>query len=85
MNININELKECICKVLGNDADSIENLEMEDSFELIGLDSIQFIALIVMLEERYEIEFDDDDLIYARANTLNKLISIMRKYERRSY
>lgn len=43
-------------------------------FESIWLDSITFIKMIVMLEDTYDVEFDDDKLIVAEFPTVKTLI-----------
>ena len=58
------------------------NEEMFDvDFEKMGLDSISAISLIVDIEEILNLEFDDDDLVFSKINSINKLFEIIRRYE----
>lgn len=47
-----------------------------DNDEMIGLglDSITFIKMIIMLEEKFQFEFDDETLLSTYFDTLSKLI-----------
>ncbi|WP_340019599.1 acyl carrier protein [Paenibacillus sp. FSL H3-0457] len=49
------------------------NLEIlnDEDLDSIGLDSLKAINLIVQLEETYEIEFDDEELIFENFSNIN--------------
>lgn len=58
------------------------NFNLEDidvPFEQIGVSSIQFIQIIVTLEEFYKIEFPDECLTYGQLNTLMKIAKLLEK------
>lgn len=80
MKISREEILNCIVNVLKIDKKEIAGLQDDEYLEKIGLDSVQFISLIVQLEEIYGIEFEDEDLIFARINTIKKIQTIMQKY-----
>ncbi|PYG88225.1 phosphopantetheine binding protein [Ruminiclostridium sufflavum DSM 19573] len=44
-----------------------------------GLDSITSIETIVMLEEAYDINVDDDDLYIENFNTIGKIMTLLDK------
>lgn len=52
---------------------SIEELNADDDLVELGLDSFNFIQLIVLLEERYSIEFDAVELTIETVNTVSKI------------
>lgn len=80
MKVSSSELKECLVNSMNGDMNIIRELDDNASFELIGLDSIQFISFIIFLEDKYSIEFEDDDLLFSNADTISKMIEILKKY-----
>ncbi|MFE9279639.1 acyl carrier protein [Paenibacillus glucanolyticus] len=55
------KLKKLIIDTLGDEL-SLDNLEPEDKFEELGINSVIFIKTVVMIEGTFDIEFEDDDL-----------------------
>ena len=55
---------------------------ISDDVELagIGLDSIRFIQFIVELENKFDIEVFDSDLLYSNFSTLSKIYETLDKY-----
>lgn len=52
--------------------------DLEDNLILdYSMDSVEIIQLIVKLEEKYDIEFDDEDLDFEKICNINSLISIV--------
>ena len=61
---------------------SIENLEIEDSqYDIdlleLGMDSITFIHIIVSIEEEFECEIPDENLLLREMNTVNKITEVI--------
>ena len=48
--------------------------KIKDEEENIIVDSLEFIRLIVDLEESYKIKFDDEDLILENFSSINRII-----------
>ena len=69
----IKRVKEIVSEVLEN-SDDIANLKPEDSLLDYGITSINYIRIIVEIEQEYGIEFDDDDLSIETLKTLNDLV-----------
>lgn len=46
----------------------------------IGFDSLRFISFVVKLEEAFNIEINDSDLLYEKFETLDKLFDTLGKY-----
>lgn len=58
-----------------------ENIVAEQKLkEDIGLDSLSLVAVIVGLEERFEIEFKESDLDPSKLLTVSDLVSLVEKY-----
>lgn len=45
----------------------------------LGIDSINFVRLIVMLEEKFEIEIDDDDVLLTNFSSVGQINEILKK------
>lgn len=45
----------------------------------LGLDSIQFIQIIVMLEEAFDCEIPDSKLLITEMNTVQKMIDVLQE------
>ena len=43
----------------------------------IGMDSVRFIKMVSEIERRFEIEFDDDFLIYDKFKTIEDIINFV--------
>lgn len=58
----------------------IENLPENQSMGEISLDSISFIKFIVLLEEEFEFELNDSDLLFSNFETLENTYQTLSKY-----
>lgn len=76
--------KEKILEVLGNIIDINKEQLLKTSVDTkltdLGLTSIQFIQFIVAIEEEFEIEILDSDLIMTNFETVEMLFSTLEKY-----
>ena len=72
------KIRDFISEVVELEQGVIDSIDLDTDLVEYGLDSINAIELIVRLEEEFEIEVDDDDLLIDNINTLNKLISIIK-------
>lgn len=71
------ELKQVLAQLVGIEESSIsEDTQLSD----IGFDSIQFITFIVAIEEKYDIEVLDSDLLYENFTTLDMMYTTLSKY-----
>ena len=66
---------EIINGLLGDN--SISEFQKDDNLADIGLDSIQFIQLVVSLEEKFGCEIPDSKLILSEMDTVNKIVSVL--------
>lgn len=71
------KIRDFISEVIEFGQGEIDSIDLDTDLVEYGLDSINAIELIVRLEEEFEIEVDDDDLLIDNINTINKLISII--------
>ena len=74
------DLKEVLKDVLDPDSDIFDNLTGETQLYENGVDSISLIMFVIAIENKYNIVWDDNDLIIERLSTLNGIISIINRY-----
>ena len=80
MKVSDAEIRQCIIDALNVEKEKIIYLGECELLESVDIDSVQFISLIIYLEEKFNIEFEDDDLIFSKINSINKIIEVMKKY-----
>lgn len=79
-----NQIVNIINIVLEDNRLSEDSMDIE--LELYGLDSLKFVAMIVALEEEFQIEIPDKYLLYSEMNTVNKiLLVVLSIIENRDY
>ncbi|MNB94159.1 acyl carrier protein [compost metagenome] len=56
-------------------------VEISDSsaLELYGIDSLSFVNLVVELEIAFGIEFDDEDLVMEKFNTIDLIYALVQE------
>lgn len=59
--------------------DQIDELQLGDSLNSIGLSSVSFIKLIVAIENQFDFEFEDEDLNYKVFQTLQDVVNYVEK------
>jgi len=57
--------------------DSSICLSLESNLRVIGIDSLLFIKLLVKIEDKYEIEFDDRELNYDNSESIKNLAELI--------
>lgn len=80
MKIIEEDIFQILSSILGVEIDLIKNMNHDEDLATHGMTSISAIQLVVMLEETYEFEFKDEDLLMDRFNTLNKLFGLLASY-----
>ncbi len=56
----------------------------ESSLQYFGIDSIAFVQAIVLLEDEFDIEFEDEYLNYEKFNNINEVIQYIDELRRRT-
>lgn len=69
--MNIKEFVSVINDAL--DSQCITEREMDQELPDLGIDSIGFIRIIMLLEIKYDISIPDENLVYSKLNTLNAI------------
>ena len=62
---------------------NIANIDYEiselDKIDELGISSLKFIQLIVQLEDRFNISFDDDDIDFEKRYTINDIVQYIKQ------
>lgn len=75
--MNISEYFKSI--VLPNLGINLFSIDTSRNFRELGINSIAFIRLIVLTEETFDIEFEDDYLDYAKYNTVQEFLEYLEQ------
>lgn len=71
-------------KLLLNELDiKTVDVTMDRNLREIGVDSITLMQYIVLIEEKYDIEIEDDDIVEDNWETISKIMSTVEKYVNR--
>ena len=68
-------------EVLNLDADALGEVDMDTDLTELGLDSLKAIELVVFIEDEYDIEISDDDLLIENMSTIGKIIEMIERYQ----
>lgn len=60
--------------IIGKWADISVDISADEDLTIYGINSISFIKIVVEIEKVFGFEFDEEELDYAKYNTLDKLI-----------
>lgn len=73
-------IQEKITKLLNEILKNNITNDKEQDLTMVGLDSLNSVALILELEEEFNIEFDDEELLFENFSTINKIhLQVKRK------
>lgn len=75
-------IRKCLKMLLHININDINN---EQYLEDIGLDSLNMVRLIVMLEEKFDIVFDIENLVSSNFESINKIINIIKESLQNGY
>lgn len=57
-----------------------EEISVDDMLANIGIDSLKMVELIIALEERLNIRFNDSDLDPSKLKTVQKIVELTAEY-----
>ncbi len=82
--MNDNEILEAVKEELnnsiGNDlTKGVNEIGQDESLFNLGLDSLNLVKFIVAVEDRFEIEFEDDDIMGKNWKNYNTIIELIKK------
>ncbi len=75
------EIKEQIVSVIASalniETEQVSSMPADENLNRVGVDSVNFIEIIISLEDTLHITFDDEELLLDNLNTLNKLETVI--------
>ncbi|SLK20135.1 MULTISPECIES: acyl carrier protein [Paenibacillus] len=74
------DLKDIVIKNIAQclQVTNIKEIDMHDNLNDLGVCSIKMIRLIVILEEHFDIIFNDEELLFENFNTLSNILNIIQ-------
>lgn len=69
-------IKNCIKNIVGGSAEIEEDVDIK----VYGIDSLLKVQLVIALEEKFNVSFQDDDINQNNFETINAIIELLRKY-----
>ncbi|HAU86727.1 MAG TPA: hypothetical protein DCW90_14920 [Lachnospiraceae bacterium] len=80
MKVSADELYEVIESILELDEEKRGTIKEDDCLRQFGLTSIKSIKMLIMLEQKYEISFRDEDLLLEKSDSISKLKTLLENY-----
>ena len=78
--MNMNEkVRELIKSTLLLESEEVAKIGNEDDLELIGLNSVIMLQFIVKMEQEFDIEIDEEEIIPENLGTVNKVVQYLEK------
>ena len=82
-------IEEKVAKILERNS-KIKEIDKKDldkfTFYDLGVNSLNFIKIIVELEEEFDIEFEDDQINYGLLSNISELVKLIKaKLEQKNY
>lgn len=71
--MNIENIKKDIITIIKEFLNKDFELQCDTVLSEIGVDSINIIQIVVLIEEKYGIEFEDEKLTYKTLHTVNSI------------
>ena len=68
----MNSIEQEIVKLMMEAGELPDNIGLDTTFKEIELESINFITIIVEIEDHFEIEFDDENMILSNYQTVGE-------------
>lgn len=73
----IERIEKIILNILKIEPERIREISGDETLNRIGVDSVNFIEIVIGLEDEFNITFEDDELLLQNLNTINKLKNII--------
>ena len=73
MKMVIDEVKKIVCETL-----EISDIDVDDDLVKIGMNSIEFVKIIVYVEESFDIEFPDELLALSKMNSIRSIYEVVK-------
>lgn len=76
---NIMVIRDDVLEIVNRYADvPITEAHVEEPFNILGIDSVNFIQILIEIEEKYCFEFDDEYLVPERLRCIMSLVQYIK-------
>lgn len=75
----VERIENTISNILNIEPEKIREISRDETLNRIGVDSVNFIEVVISLEDEFNVEFEDDELLLQNLNTINKLTNIIKQ------
>lgn len=72
-------MKEIIYDIIKRNTSSSVDINDDTSLAEMGIDSVEFITMIIVLEEEFSIRFEDIQLVYDNYRTIGQFVSVVQQ------
>jgi acyl carrier protein len=72
-------MKKAIYDVIKQNISNSTDVNDDTVLVEIGIDSVEFITMIIALEEEFNIRFEDMQLVYDNYRTIGQLVSVVQQ------
>ncbi|MDP5274588.1 acyl carrier protein [Chengkuizengella axinellae] len=78
--LNLKEqIADSVSEVLNKNPEEMRRMSGDELLNIVGMDSINCMEIVVSIEEKFSVVFNDDELLIDNLNTINKLCAIVEK------
>ncbi len=71
---------ECLKEIIGDDSVyDLDNIDNNASLLSIGVNSLNVIKIIILLEAKFDISFEDEDIAMKNWKDINSIISVIKR------
>ena len=77
MNISIDKLIEVLSSVISDIY--FDEISYDEDLSVMGMDSMEFVTIVVALEEEFDCEIPDEKLLISELNTVNKIYEVIKE------
>jgi phosphopantetheine attachment domain protein len=77
MNISIEKLIEVLSSVISDI--NFDEISYDEDLSVMGMDSMEFVTIVVALEEEFDCEIPDEKLLISELNTVNKIYEVIKE------
>lgn len=78
-NIKSQDIIEILITIIDMDVSILNRITDNTKLSTLGLDSLKAIQLVVILEEKYQVEFNDNNLLLDNLDTISKIKDLLQR------
>jgi acyl carrier protein len=73
-------IEELVRKIISANCDyeNVDEIDLDKNLQDLGINSVSFIKVVLAIEKQFDIEIDDENLIFEVFQTLRNIINYVR-------